>query len=94
MKKSCSEKEVHPPAESTEKIVDPFARVNRARTYFDCLVLTKCPAGRAKVFVWRNVASARMVNLPPQKGEPAAMRVTLLAKPTSFFTFTRFATFF
>ena len=41
MKKSCPEKEVHPPAESTEKIVDSFARVNSARTFSDCLVLTK-----------------------------------------------------
>ena len=51
------------------------------------------PAGRAKVFVRRNVGSARTVTLPSQKGEPAARRVTLLAKPT-FSTFTRFATFF
>ena len=41
MKKSCPETEGHPPAESTEKIVDPFARANGARTYFDCLVLTE-----------------------------------------------------
>ena len=41
MKKSCPEKEVHSPADSTEKIVDPFARVNSARTYFHCLALTK-----------------------------------------------------
>ena len=41
MKKSCPEKEVHSPAESTEKIVDSFARVNSARTFSDCLVLTK-----------------------------------------------------
>ena len=40
MKKSCSEKEGHPPAESTEKIVDPFARANSVRTCSDCLVLT------------------------------------------------------
>ena len=51
------------------------------------------PAGRAKVFVWRNNGSARRVTLPSQKGEPAARRVTLLAKPI-FFTFTRFATVF
>ena len=41
MKKSCPEKEGHSPAESTEKIVVPFARANSARTYSDCLVLTK-----------------------------------------------------
>ena len=41
MKKSGSEKEVHPPAESTGKIVDPFARANSARTYFDFLALTE-----------------------------------------------------
>ena len=41
------------------------------------------PAGRAKVFVWRNVGSARKVTLHLQKGEPAARRV-ILAKPTSF----------
>ena len=41
MKESCPEKEGHPPAESTEKIVDSFARVNSARTYFDCLALTE-----------------------------------------------------
>ena len=35
------EKEGHPPAESTEKIVDLFARANSVRRYFDCLVLTK-----------------------------------------------------
>ena len=29
------------------------------------------PAGRAKVFVWRNVGSARRVTLPSLKGEPA-----------------------
>ena len=34
------------------------------------------------MFVWRNVGSARTVTLPSQKGEPAARRVTLLAKPT------------
>ena len=41
MKKSCPEKEGHPPAESTEKIVDPFARANSAPIYSDCLVLTE-----------------------------------------------------
>ena len=41
MKKSCPEKEGHPPAESTEKIVDPFARANCTRTCSDCLALTK-----------------------------------------------------
>ena len=41
MKKSCPEKVVHPPAESTEKIVEPFARANSARTYFDCFALTE-----------------------------------------------------
>ena len=29
------------------------------------------PAGRAKVFVWRNVGSARRVTLSSLKGEPA-----------------------
>ena len=33
MKKSCPEKEGHPQAESTEKILDPFARANSTRTY-------------------------------------------------------------
>ena len=42
------------------------------------------PAGRVKVFIWRNVGSARTVTLPSQKGEPVARRVTLLAKPTFF----------
>ena len=41
MTKSSPEKEGHPPAESTEKIVDFFARANSVRTYFDCLALTK-----------------------------------------------------
>ena len=41
MKKSCPEKEGHPPAESTEKIVDPFARANCTRTCSDCLALTE-----------------------------------------------------
>ena len=41
MKKICPEKEGHPPAESTEKIVDAFARANSARIYFDCLALTE-----------------------------------------------------
>ena len=41
MKKKCPEKEGHPPAESTEKILDPFAWANSTRTYSDCLVLTK-----------------------------------------------------
>ena len=41
MKKSCPEKEGHPPAESTEKIVDPFARAKCTRTCSDCLALTK-----------------------------------------------------
>ena len=41
MKKSCPEKEGHPPAESTEKIVDPFARAKSARTYSDCLALSE-----------------------------------------------------
>ena len=40
MKKSCPEKEGHPPDESTEKIVDPFARANCTRTCSDCLALT------------------------------------------------------
>ena len=42
------------------------------------------PAGRVKVFIWRNVGSARTVTLPSQRGEPAARRVTFLAKPTFF----------
>ena len=41
MKKSCSEKEGHPPTESMEKIVYPFARANSARTCSDCLFLTE-----------------------------------------------------
>ena len=41
MKKSCSEKKGHPPAASTEKIVDPFARANSARLCSDCLTLNK-----------------------------------------------------
>ena len=41
MRKKCPEKEGHPPAESTEKILDPFAWANSTRTYSDCLVLTK-----------------------------------------------------
>ena len=39
MKKICPEKRGHPPAESTEKIVDALARANSARIYFDCLAL-------------------------------------------------------
>ena len=46
------------------------------------------PAGRVKVFVWRNVGSARRVTLPSQKGEPAARRVTLPAKATFFHIYT------
>ena len=41
MKKSCPEKEGHPPAESTEKIIDPFARANSARAHSGCLVLSE-----------------------------------------------------
>ena len=41
MKKKCPEKEGHPPAESTEKIVDPFARANSARVCSGCLALTQ-----------------------------------------------------
>ena len=41
MTKSSPEKEGHPPAESTEKIVDFFVRANCTRTYFDCLALTE-----------------------------------------------------
>ena len=41
MKKSCSEKEGHPPAESTEKIADPFVRANSACVCSGCLALTK-----------------------------------------------------
>ena len=41
MKKSCPEKEGHPPAETTVKIVDPFARANSARTDSDCLTWTE-----------------------------------------------------
>ena len=52
------------------------------------------PAGRTKVFIWRNVGSARKVTLPPQKGEPAARRVGHPPRQANFFfTFTRFATF-
>ena len=46
------------------------------------------PAGQAKVFTCIKVGSARRVTLPPQKGEPAAWRVTLLAKPTFFHNYT------
>ena len=45
------------------------------------------PAGRAKVFVWRNVGSDRSVTLPSQKGEPAR-RVILLGKQTFFHNYT------
>ena len=41
MKKSCPEKEVHPPVESTEKIVDPFARAKSTRTCSDCHALSE-----------------------------------------------------
>ena len=41
MKESCPEKEDHPPAESTEKVVGPFVRANSARTCSDCLPLTE-----------------------------------------------------
>ena len=41
MKKSCPEKEGHPPAESTEKIIDPFARANSARAHSGCLALSE-----------------------------------------------------
>ena len=41
MKKSCSEKEGYPPAESTEKMVDPFTRANSARVCSGCLALTE-----------------------------------------------------
>ena len=51
-----------------EKIVDPFAS---ARTYSDCLVLTKLTQLGQPVFLLRNVGSSRTVTLPSQKGEPA-----------------------
>ena len=41
MKKSCSEKEDHPPAELTEKIIGTFAQANSARARSGCLALTK-----------------------------------------------------
>ena len=40
-KEKFSRKKGHPPAESTEKIVDPFARANCTRICSDCLALTK-----------------------------------------------------
>ena len=44
------------------------------------------PAGRVKVFAWRNVGPARRVTLPSQKGEPAARRVTIYpSQPPLFF---------
>ena len=75
MKKSCSEKEGHPPAESTEKIVDPFVQANSARTYFDCLTLTKLTQLSEPVFVWRTVGPARRVTIPSQKGEPVGRHI-------------------
>ena len=52
------------------KIVDPFVQANSARTYFDCLTLTKLTQLGEPVFVWRTVGPARRVTIPSQKGEP------------------------
>ena len=79
-----------------EKEVYPFARANSDRS--DCVNQRSLkrsrilwarldrgdPAGRAKVFIWRNVGPARSVTLPSQKGDPAK-RVSLLAEPTFCF---------
>ena len=83
MKKSCPKKEVHPPAESTEKTVDPFARAKSARTCSDCHALSELTQlGEPKCS--RGETSAGQVTLPSKKGEPAARPVSLLAKPTFF----------
>ena len=50
------------------------------------------PAGRAKMFIWRKVGSARRVTLPSKKGGPAR-RVTLPAEPTFCFSCKQFAKF-
>ena len=72
MKKSCPEKEGHPPAESTEKIVDPFARANSARTCSDCLVLTELTQlVEPKCLYGETLGNARRVTLPSLKSEPA-----------------------
>ena len=94
MKKSCPEKVVHPPAESTEKIVDPFARAKSTRTCSDCHALSELTQLAKQSVCVEKRRPVRKVTLPSKKGEPAARPVTLLAKPTFFFTFTRFATFF
>ena len=85
MKKSCPEKEGHPTAESTEKNSWPLCPSQQCSHILWLFRLDWVdPPGRAKVFIWRNVGSARKVTLPSQKGEHAARRVTLLAKPTFF----------
>ena len=76
MKKSCPEKEGHPPAESTEKIIDPFARANSAGARSGCLVLSELTQlGEPKCLYGETL------------GEPAR-RVILLAKQTFFHNYT------
>ena len=94
MTKSSPEKEGHPPAESTEKIVDFFAQANSVRTYFDCLALTKLTQlGELKCLYketldqlgeWPYIhkrVNRRLGGLP-------------FSPSQLFFTFTRFATLF
>lgn len=50
-----------------EEQVDPFARAKR---WEPCRLDRVDPAGRSKVFMWREVAPARKVTLPSKKGAP------------------------
>ena len=88
MKKSCPEKEDHPPAESREKIVDPLARANSARARSGCLALTKSTQlGQSKCLYGETLDQLGGWPYPSQKGEPAR-RVILLAKQTFFHIYT------
>ena len=84
MKKSCPEKVVHPPAESTEKIVDPFARAKSTRTCSDCHALSELTQLANQSVCVEKRRPVRKVTLPSKKGEPAARSVTLLPTTNIF----------
>ena len=86
MKKSCPEKEGHPTAESTEKILDPFARANSARTYSDYLTLNKfTQLGELKCLYGETLDQlGRWPYHHKRVNRRLRGWVTLLAKPTFF----------
>ena len=87
MKKSCSEKEGHPPAESTEKIVDSFARANRCSVCLTWAELTQL--GEPKCLYGQTLDQlGGWLYLDKLGGSP------FWPSQLFFFTFTRFATFF